>query len=101
MLRDFPFAGRDYMGNWTGPHGIAFRPAAMTAHMEILAALILLGRFRFIGYLPAHYASNWVKDGQMKKPLPGSVQKPCSGYETAPNYLILLSNPQQPTTFTR
>lgn len=68
MLRDFPYAARNYMGNWTGPHGVTFRPAAMTAHMESLAMLILSGRY--IGYLPAHYADAWVREGRMKSLLP-------------------------------
>lgn len=63
-LGDYPYAARSYMGNWAGPKGVVFRPAAMTAHMESLAMLILSGRY--LGYLPAHYAAEWVKQGQMR-----------------------------------
>ena len=65
MLHDHPYAARSYMlANWTGPGGIAFRPAAMTGYMESLAMLILSGRY--IGYLPAHYAASWVSQGLMR-----------------------------------
>ena len=71
MLRDCAYAARSYMVNWTGPGDIAFRPAAMTAHMESLAMLILSGRY--IGYLPAHYAASWVENGQMRSLLPNEL----------------------------
>lgn len=70
-LRDFAYAARNYMVNWTGPANIAFRTAAMTAHMKSLAMLILSGRY--IGYLPVHYAENWVKSGQMRAILPDEM----------------------------
>jgi len=68
---EFPYAARSYMANWTSPDNVAFQPAAMTAHMESLAMLILSGRF--LGYLPCHYAEDWVMRGQMRSLLPDTM----------------------------
>lgn len=65
MLSEFPYAARNYMGNWVGPDDVVFQAAAMTAHMESLAMLILSGRY--LGYLPAHFAEIWVQKGQMRR----------------------------------
>jgi DNA-binding transcriptional LysR family regulator len=40
----------------------------MTAHMESLLMLILSSRF--LGYLPCHYAEDWIKRGRMRDLLP-------------------------------
>jgi DNA-binding transcriptional LysR family regulator len=42
----------------------SFKVAATVYHMEAVATLILSGKF--IGYLPEHYASQWVKQDQMR-----------------------------------
>jgi DNA-binding transcriptional LysR family regulator len=68
MFTGFPYAARSYMANWTSPDNVAFRPAAMTAHMESLLMLILSSRF--LGYLPCHYAEDWIKRGRMRDLLP-------------------------------
>lgn len=68
MFSQFPYAARSYMANWTSPDNVAFQPAAMTAHMESLLMLILSGRF--LGYLPCHYAEDWVKRGKLRSLLP-------------------------------
>ena len=65
MLSALPYAARNYMGNWVGPDDVAFQAAAMTAHMESLAMLILSGRY--LGYLPVHFAEAWVQKGRMRR----------------------------------
>ena len=68
MLGDHPYAARSYMPDWSSPDGVMFQPAAMTAHMESLAMLILSGRY--LGYLPCHYARSWEESGEMRSLLP-------------------------------
>ncbi|WP_137392180.1 LysR family transcriptional regulator [Rhodoligotrophos defluvii] len=48
-------------------HG-KLRTATTGQHMESVALLVLSGRF--IGYLPGHYAREWVAGGQMRPILP-------------------------------
>jgi LysR family transcriptional regulator, transcriptional activator for bauABCD operon len=65
MLSALPYAARTYMGNWVGPDDVVFQAAAMTAHMESLAMLILSGKY--LGYLPVHFAEAWVRKGRMRR----------------------------------
>lgn len=44
---------------------------ATAYQMEGIAILILSGKF--IGYLPVHYANQWVRQGMMKRILPGQL----------------------------
>lgn len=45
------------------------RVGPIVSHMESAALLILSGRF--VGYLPTHYARQWVEAGKMRELLPG------------------------------
>ncbi|HAV64438.1 MAG TPA: LysR family transcriptional regulator [Verrucomicrobiales bacterium] len=67
-LAGYAYAARSYMTNWTGLKGISFRSAALTAHMESLAMLVLSGKY--LGHLPVHYADSWVRQGHMRSLLP-------------------------------
>jgi DNA-binding transcriptional LysR family regulator len=68
MFSDYPYAARSYMPDWSSPDGVVLQTAAMTAHMESLAMLILSGRY--LGYLPCHYARSWEESGEMRNLLP-------------------------------
>jgi DNA-binding transcriptional LysR family regulator len=59
------YAARSYMLDWVAPLGVSFTKAAVTSHMESTALLILSGRY--IGYLPAHFAAQWVEQGLMRR----------------------------------
>jgi DNA-binding transcriptional LysR family regulator len=63
-LAEHPYAARSYMQDWAGPRDIVFQSVAITSHMESLALLILSGRF--IGYLPNHFAEQWIGSGAMR-----------------------------------
>lgn len=63
LLRAQPFAGRTYMLNET-ICGVNFTWAAATPHMEGTLLLLLSGAY--IGFLPDHYAGEWVSNGQLR-----------------------------------
>jgi len=64
-LSQYHYAARSYMLDWVAPLGVPLREAAVTSHMESTALLILSGRY--IGYLPAHFAAQWVEQGLMRR----------------------------------
>ena len=64
-LLQHPYAARSYMRDWVGPLGAPFNEAAIASHMESTALLILSGRY--IGYLPEHFADQWVARGAMRR----------------------------------
>jgi DNA-binding transcriptional LysR family regulator len=64
-LLQFKYAGRGYM---EGRRPLKFEAAASSYSMEGLATLVLSGAF--IGYLPSHYAAQWVARGDMRPLLP-------------------------------
>jgi Transcriptional regulator len=64
MLSEHRHAARSYMPGWGGPLNIPFKNMAITSHMESLALLILSGQY--FGYLPAHFAAQWVNKGEMR-----------------------------------
>ena len=57
------FAGRTYMLNET-ICGVNFKWAAATPHMEGTLLLLLSGAY--IGFLPDHYADEWVRTGRLR-----------------------------------
>ena len=57
------FAGRTYMLNET-ICGVNFNWAAATPHMEGTLLLLLSGAY--IGFLPDHYADEWVRTGRLR-----------------------------------
>ena len=58
------YAGRSYMSGWKAPFGMDLKPRALASHMESIALLILSGEY--IGYLPGHYAAQWIDGGAMR-----------------------------------
>jgi DNA-binding transcriptional LysR family regulator len=68
LLQKFPYAARTYMKEAAGPANFPFSNAAQASHMESLAILILSGRY--LGYLPEHFAAQFVERGEMKNLLP-------------------------------
>ena len=67
MVAEYPFAARSYM-NEASICGVSFNWAAVTSHMEGTALLISSGAF--IGFLPRHFAEQWVSRGQMRSLVP-------------------------------
>jgi len=63
LLEAQSFAGRTYMLNET-ICGVNFRWAAATPHMEGTLLLLLSGAY--IGFLPDHYAEEWVHSGRLR-----------------------------------
>ncbi|MCB1434924.1 MAG: LysR family transcriptional regulator [Alphaproteobacteria bacterium] len=63
-VRALPYVGRTYMQGSDGDRDAGFDHRAMTSHMEAIAILIKSGRY--LGYLPAHFAEPFVRDGEMK-----------------------------------
>ena len=63
VLETQSFAGRTYMLNET-ICGANFTWAAATPHMEGTLLLLLSGAY--IGFLPDHYADEWVRDGRLR-----------------------------------
>ena len=64
MLAKTAYAARNYLQNWSPPDSPHFLTKAMTGDMEAMAMYILSGRF--IGYLPRHYAEQWVVEGEIR-----------------------------------
>lgn len=63
LLAAQSFAGRTYMLNET-ICGVNFTWAAATPHME--GTLLLLFSGAYIGFLPDHYADEWVRSGRLR-----------------------------------
>lgn len=63
LLEAQSFAGRTYMLNET-ICGVNFNWAAATPHMEGTLLLLLSGAY--IGFLPDHYAGEWVRNGRLR-----------------------------------
>lgn len=63
LLAAQPFAGRTYMLDET-ICGVRFAWAAATPHMEGTLLLLLSGAY--IGFLPDHYADEWVRTGRLR-----------------------------------
>lgn len=63
LLETQSFAGRTYMLNET-ICGVGFTWAAATPHMEGTLLLLLSGAY--IGFLPDHYADEWVRNGRLR-----------------------------------
>lgn len=63
LLEAQSFAGRTYMLNET-ICGVDFNWAAATPHMEGTLLLLLSGAY--IGFLPDHYAEEWVRNGRLR-----------------------------------
>ena len=67
MVAEYPFAARSYM-NEASICGVSFNWSAVTSHMEGTALLVSSGAF--IGFLPRHFAEQWVSRGQMRSLVP-------------------------------
>lgn len=63
-IREAAYVMRGYMAKTKLPQLPDFAPAATAVHMEAIAHFVLSGRY--IGYLPEHYAAQWVANGQMR-----------------------------------
>ncbi|MEK1912773.1 MULTISPECIES: LysR family transcriptional regulator [Pseudomonas] len=63
-----PYVGRGYMAENQRPHGLYFLQSATVYTMEAIATLVFSDSY--LGYLPSHYAANWVARGQMRALLP-------------------------------
>jgi DNA-binding transcriptional LysR family regulator len=70
-LEQCAYAGRSYMQDWTPPADIQFKSHAIASHMEGIALMILSGEM--VGYLPQHFAKQWVEAGLMQIILPDSL----------------------------
>ena len=67
MVAEYPFAARSYM-NEASICGVSFNWSAVTAHMEGTALLISSGAF--VGFLPRHFAEEWVLRERMRSLMP-------------------------------
>ena len=73
-----PYVGRGHYEDLEyAKHDLPLREGASSMHIEGLALLILTGRY--IGYLPDHYAQQWVERGEMRRLLAESLSRnvPC------------------------
>jgi len=70
LLEAQSFAGRTYMLS-EAICGVKFRWAAATPHMEGTLLLLLSGAY--IGFLPNHYADEWVRSGRLRLLAPGRM----------------------------
>jgi len=70
MLESHPFVGRTYMSD-TEICGLTFERRAVTSQMESAAALITSGRH--LGFLPVHFAQQWVDAGRIRCIRPGEL----------------------------
>ncbi len=66
-VAEYPFAGRSYM-NEASICGVSFNWSAVTSHMEGTA--LLIGAGAYLGFLPVHFAEQWVSRGRMRSLLP-------------------------------
>ena len=65
------YVGRGYMAESRRPHGLVFSRATNAYSMEAIANLVFSGTF--IGYLPSHYAGEWVADGRLRAIRPAQL----------------------------
>jgi DNA-binding transcriptional LysR family regulator len=63
-LAETPAVARSYMSEWVVTGDIKFTTAATASHMESVALMILSGRY--IGFLPDHYAAQWIAIGELR-----------------------------------
>lgn len=63
-LAETPAVARSYMSEWVVTGDTKFTTAATASHMESVALMILTGRY--IGFLPDHYAAQWVASGVLR-----------------------------------
>ncbi|NBF08573.1 LysR family transcriptional regulator [Pseudomonas sp. Fl4BN1] len=62
------YVGRGYMAENQRPHDLPFNQTVSAYTMEAIATLIF--STTYLGYLPSHYAANWVAKGQLRALLP-------------------------------
>jgi DNA-binding transcriptional LysR family regulator len=87
-LKNQQFARRVYAAPNRFPAGIRLTSTAVADLMESVAVFILSGRY--IGFLPVHYAAQWLREDQMRPLLEQKL-----GYEN-PIYLALRKTEQKP-----
>lgn len=71
-IRGAAYVARGYMAKARLPQLADLEPAATAVHMEAIALFILSGRY--IGYLPEHYAAQWVTIGEMRALRPDQLR---------------------------
>lgn len=64
QVQTYAYIARTYMKGTVHARDDNFRHSAITSHMEAIVILITSGRY--IGYLPEHFARNFVDTGTMK-----------------------------------
>jgi len=87
-LKNQQFARRIYTAPNRFPTGIRLTSTAVADLMESVAVFILSSRY--IGFLPVHYAAQWVQDDRMRPLLEKKL-----GYQN-PIYLALRKTEQKP-----
>ncbi|WP_448678522.1 LysR family transcriptional regulator [Pseudomonas nicosulfuronedens] len=65
------YVGRGYMNESRLPHGLEFRRSTIAYSMEAIANLVFSGTF--IGYLPTHYAAEWVTQERLRAIRPAQL----------------------------
>ena len=65
------YVGRGYMTESRRPHGLVFSRATNAYTMEAIANLVFSGTF--IGYLPTHYAAQWVARDRLRAIRPAQL----------------------------
>lgn len=86
-LKDQQFARRAYMAPDHFPLGVKLPSTAVADLMESVAVFIMSGRY--IGFLPEHFALNWVMQGVMRPLLENQLS-----YQN-PIYLVLRKTEQK------
>lgn len=86
-LKGHQFARRAYTAPNRLPTGVRLTSTAVADLMESVAVFILSGRY--IGFLPTHFAAQWVAQGQMRPLLERTL-----GYQN-PIYLVLRKTEQK------
>ena len=71
MLLDMKFVERNYQ-TWPEQLSPDLKVGAKTGSMEAIAMLISTGEY--LGYLPKHYAAQWLNNGEMRALLMGDAQ---------------------------
>ncbi len=64
-LSHLAFAARTYDTDHTVHHAGGMKPSALSSHMESIALLIMSGQY--VGFLPRHFAQQWVACGEMRE----------------------------------
>lgn len=65
------YVGRGYMTESRRPHGLVFARATNAYSMEAIANLVFSGTY--IGYLPTHYAAQWVAQDRLRAIRPAQL----------------------------